>query len=45
MTLVREMPVNAAARIMEITDKRLWRGVEQKTVLDFFFIVYKNSLL
>lgn len=28
MTLVREMPVNAAARIMEITDKRLWRGVE-----------------
>jgi transposase len=28
MTLVREMPVNAAARIMEITDKRLWRVVE-----------------
>jgi len=27
MTLVREMPVNAAARIMEITDKRLWRVV------------------
>lgn len=28
MTLVREMPVNAAARIIEITDKRLWRIVE-----------------
>jgi len=28
MTLVREMPVNAAARIMEITDKRLWRVVQ-----------------
>jgi len=28
MTLVREMPVNAAARIMEITDQRLWRVVE-----------------
>lgn len=28
LTLVREMPVNAAARIMEITDKRLWRIVE-----------------
>jgi len=27
MTLVREMPVLAAARIMEITDKRLWRIV------------------
>lgn len=27
MTLVREMPVNAAARIMAITDKRLWRVV------------------
>ncbi len=25
LTPVREMPVNAAARIMEITDKRLWR--------------------
>lgn len=25
MTLVREMPVLAAARIMEITDQRLWR--------------------
>jgi transposase len=28
MALVREMPVNAAARIMEITDKRLWRVVQ-----------------
>ena len=28
LTLVREMPVNAAARILEITDKRLWRVVE-----------------
>ena len=28
MTLVREMPVNAEARIMQITDKRLWRVVE-----------------
>ncbi|WP_419593247.1 ISL3 family transposase [Thiolapillus sp.] len=28
LTLVREMPVNAAARIIEITDKRLWRIVE-----------------
>ena len=28
MTLVREMPVLAAARIMAITDKRLWRVVE-----------------
>jgi len=28
MTLVREMPVKAAARIMEITDKRLWRVVK-----------------
>ena len=27
MTLVREMPVNAAARHMGITDKRLWRLV------------------
>lgn len=27
MTLVREMPVLAAARIIEITDKRLWRIV------------------
>ncbi len=27
MTLVREMPVNAAARIMAIDDKRLWRIV------------------
>jgi len=27
MTLVREMPVLAAARIMEITDQRLWRIV------------------
>jgi transposase len=27
MTLVREMPVLAAARIMEITDQRLWRVV------------------
>jgi len=26
--LVREMPVLAAARIIEITDKRLWRIVE-----------------
>ncbi|WP_419594542.1 helix-turn-helix domain-containing protein, partial [Thiolapillus sp.] len=26
--LVREMSVNAAARIIEITDKRLWRIVE-----------------
>ena len=28
LTLVREMPVNAAARIIEITDKRLWRIIE-----------------
>ncbi len=28
MTLAREMPVNAAARIIDITDKRLWRIVE-----------------
>lgn len=28
MTLVREMPVLAAARIMAVTDKRLWRIVE-----------------
>jgi transposase len=28
MALVREMPVNAAARIIEITDTRLWRIVE-----------------
>ena len=28
MLLVREMPVLAAARIIEITDKRLWRIVE-----------------
>lgn len=28
MMLVREMPVLAASRIMEITDKRLWRVVE-----------------
>jgi transposase len=28
MTLVREMPVKATARIMEITDKRLWRVVK-----------------
>ena len=28
LTLAREMPVNAAARIIEITDKRLWRIVE-----------------
>ena len=28
LTLVREMPVYAAARIIEITDKRLWRIVE-----------------
>lgn len=28
LTLAKEMPVNAAARIMEITDKRLWRVVE-----------------
>jgi transposase len=28
MTLVREMPVSAAARFMEVTDKRLWRVVE-----------------
>jgi len=28
MTLVREMPVKAAARIMESTDKRLWRMVK-----------------
>ena len=28
LTLIREMPVNAAARIMEITDKRLWRVVQ-----------------
>lgn len=27
LTLVREMPVNAAARIIGITDKRLWRVV------------------
>jgi transposase len=28
LILVREMPVSAAARIIEITDKRLWRIVE-----------------
>jgi transposase len=28
LMLVREMPVNAAARIFESTDKRLWRIVE-----------------
>ncbi|MFC5081169.1 helix-turn-helix domain-containing protein [Vibrio thalassae] len=28
LTLVREMPVNAAAKFMEVTDKRLWRVVE-----------------
>jgi transposase len=28
MALVREMPVLAAARIIEVTDKRLWRVVE-----------------
>jgi len=28
LVLVREMPVNAAARIIGITDKRLWRIVE-----------------
>lgn len=28
LMLVREMPVLAAARILEITDKRLWRIVE-----------------
>ena len=28
MTLVREMPVNAAARIIQITDTRLWRIVQ-----------------
>ena len=28
LALVREMPVSAAARIVEITDKRLWRIVE-----------------
>ena len=28
MTLVREMPVNAAARIMGVRDKRLWRIVK-----------------
>jgi transposase len=28
LTLAREMPVKAAARIIEITDKRLWRIVE-----------------
>jgi len=28
LTLAREMPVNAAARIIEINDKRLWRIVQ-----------------
>jgi transposase len=28
LMLVREMPVLAAARIMEVTDKRLWRIIE-----------------
>lgn len=28
LALVREMPVNAAARIIEVTDKRLWRIVQ-----------------
>ena len=28
LMLVREMPVLAAARIMEVTDKRLWRVIE-----------------
>lgn len=27
LTLVREMPVSAAARIIEVTDKRLWRVI------------------
>jgi len=38
MTLVREMPVNAAARIMNITDTRLWRIVNhyvEKAVSQF----------
>ena len=38
MTLVREMPVNAAAPIIEITDKRLWRIVQHyvaKAVSEF----------
>jgi hypothetical protein len=29
MTLVREMPVAPAARFVAMTDKRLWRNVEQ----------------
>ena len=28
LTLVREMPVNAAARFMNVTDKRLWRVIQ-----------------
>lgn len=28
LTLLREMPVNAATRMIEITDNRLWRIVE-----------------
>ncbi len=38
LTLVREMPVNAAARIIEITGKRLWRIVEHyvdKAIVQF----------
>jgi len=38
LALVREMPVNAAARIIEITDKRLWRIVQHyvnKAVANF----------
>ncbi|MCP4453489.1 MAG: ISL3 family transposase, partial [Planctomycetes bacterium] len=31
LMLIREMPVLAAARIMEVTDKRLWRVVEHYT--------------
>lgn len=40
MALVRETPVLAAARLMEITDTRLWRIVEhyvKTAVTDFGF--------
>ena len=34
LTLACQMPVNAAARIIGITDKRLWRIIQQ-AVADF----------
>ena len=40
MTLVREMPVNAAARLIGVTDKRLWRVIfhyVQQAIAQFDF--------